>query len=548
MKQLLKENSKWKNVGWFFRILFMIFALTPGCLTTLSDGLDGLHVEMVFLTMGVGAVCWITKDESLRKNRWLHVLCAFFAFTTVMGTSYHEQGSWNYVFGNFAQFLLALVVMAGYYNLYESLIALGAYVSEHWEGVRRREIKGKIENFIFEAHPFWSTFAIAMLCALPYMISFFPGPIQADAFEQVWKYMGIIENSNKHPVVSTAIMGRCLAFGRVVLGSDNLGIFTYTLIQSLLQAVGISYLVCVMKKMKAPVWIRWFGLLFLTVFPLFPMWGFTMVKDAQYYISLLYFGVSFADILVDGTEKKKWWKQIVFLCASYGMILCRKEGRYLLVGALICLFFYHKKQWKLYLFTAVTGFMILFYIEQIYMPAHDIEEGRLAEGLSAPIQQTARYQRDHGAEVTEEERAILSELFDDYDQMGTPIIETTVGREQLSMEEFYMEIGFPPQLKGMREFLIGMIHFVTQFPLISLLYNAGFHGYLLLGYVVYLLGSKKGKRILLIVPTLLVFAVCILSPVNGELRYMLPVMIMLPLNLTWCAYQERESVAEKEEK
>ncbi|WP_337630549.1 hypothetical protein [Waltera sp.] len=175
MKQLLKENSKWKNVGWFFRILFMIFALTPGCLTTLSDGLDGLHVEMVFLTMGVGAVCWITKDESLRKNRWLHVLCAFFAVTTVMGTSYHEQGNWNYVFGNFAQFLLALVVMAGYYNLYESLIALGAYVSEHWEGVRRREIKGKIENFIFEAHPFWSTFAIAIAVCAALYDKFFPG-------------------------------------------------------------------------------------------------------------------------------------------------------------------------------------------------------------------------------------------------------------------------------------------------------------------------------------------------------------------------------------
>lgn len=55
MKQLLKENSKWKNVGWFFRILFMIFALTPGCLTTLSDGLDGLHVEMVFLIHGCGS-------------------------------------------------------------------------------------------------------------------------------------------------------------------------------------------------------------------------------------------------------------------------------------------------------------------------------------------------------------------------------------------------------------------------------------------------------------------------------------------------------------
>ena len=98
-----------------------------------------------------------------------------FAFTTVMGTSYHEQSSWNYVFGSFAQFLLALAVMAGYYNLYESLIALGSLCIGTLGRSARRETKGKIENFIFEAHPFWSTFAIAMLCALPYMISFFPG-------------------------------------------------------------------------------------------------------------------------------------------------------------------------------------------------------------------------------------------------------------------------------------------------------------------------------------------------------------------------------------
>lgn len=237
------------------------------------------------------------------KNRWLHVLCAFFAVTTVMGTSYHEQGSWNYVFGNFAQFLLALVVMAGYYNLYESLIALGAYVSEHWEGVRRREIKGKIENFIFEAHPFWSTFAIAMLCALPYMISF-----SRDRFRRMhlnrcgstWELLKTAINTRWYPQQSwedawlseewywdPTILEFYLYFDTVpIAGSWNL----------------ISRLRY--EKMKAPVWIRWFGLLFLTVFPLFPMWGFTMVKDAQYYISLLYFGVSFADILVDGTEKK----------------------------------------------------------------------------------------------------------------------------------------------------------------------------------------------------------------------------------------------------
>lgn len=603
MKLLIKENGKWKTAGWVLRILSMVFALTPGSLLTLSGGLDGLRAEIVFLTMGVGAACWISREESLRKNRWLHALCAFFAFSTVLGTSYHELGSWNYVFGSFPQLLLSLVVMAGYYNLYESLIILGVYVTKHREEVRRREVKGKIENLIFEEHPFRSTFIIAMLCALPYMICFFPGPIQADAFEQLWKYMGVIGNDMHHPVVSTAIMGRCLAFGRVVLGSDNLGIFIYTFMQSVLQAAGISYLICVMKKMKTPVWIRWFGLLFLTVFPLFPMWGFTMVKDAQYYICLLYFCLAVADILVSETKKRTYWRQILFVCAAYGMILSRKEGRYLLVGSLLCLFFYSRKQWKLYLFTVVTGFLILFYVEQIYVPAHDIGGARIAEGLSVPIQQTARYHRDHAAEVTEEEYAVLSELFEDYDQMGTlhyapeisdaaknqmigeptsdqlksymkvwfaqfckhpdtyfqaffnqtygyfyinrkeclgtPIVESTIGREQLSMDEFHMEVGFLPQLKGAREFLIGMIHFATQFPLIALLYNAGFHGYLLTGCVVYLLASGKGRRIFLIAPTLLVFAVCILSPVNGEVRYMLPVMISLPLNLAWCAYCEK---------
>lgn len=55
MKQLLKENSKWKNVGWFFRILFMIFALTPGCLTTLSDGIGRSACGNGFSDHGCGS-------------------------------------------------------------------------------------------------------------------------------------------------------------------------------------------------------------------------------------------------------------------------------------------------------------------------------------------------------------------------------------------------------------------------------------------------------------------------------------------------------------
>lgn len=612
MKQLVKENKIWRKAGWICKLLLMVYALTPGSLAARNGSLDGLHMGLAFLAMGLGVVLWITREELLRKNNWLRFMCGFLAFTTVLGASYHELGSWDYLFGSFAQFLLALAVMAGYYWLYNSLIVMVAYIAGHREEIRRREARGTLEQFLFEKHPFEAAFCFAMICALPYVICFYPGLIQADAFEQLWKYMGILENSNHHPVVSTAVMGKCLAIGRTVLGSDNLGIFLYTIMQSLLQWAGIAYLICILKKMKAPIWIRWFGLLFLTVLPLFPMWGFTMAKDTQYYLCLLYFGLSVADLLLEDTKKRKYCEQIVFCCASYGMILSRKEGRYVLAASLLCLLIYHRKQWKLYVFTAVTCFMILFAVEQVYLPAHNMTNGRIAEALSVPIQQTARYQRDHGAEVTPYEREVLSEIFEDYDNMGTqhygpevsdgakaqmisdptkeqlenylkvwfaqfckhpdtylqafinqtygyfytdrkeyfetPVVETLIGRERLPMEEFYMEVSFWPQLKGGRTFLIGLVHLTVQFPLISLLYNAGFHGYLLVGCIVYLLASKKRKRILLLTPTILVFLVCLFSPVNGYIRYMLPVMMMLPLNLAWCAYDGKESVTKKEEK
>ena len=45
-------------------------------------------------------------------------------------------------------------------------------------------------------------------------------------------------------------------------------------------------------------------------------------------------------------------------------------------------------------------------------------EGRIAEALSIPAQQTTRYAHEHRDEVTEEEYSVLSEFFDDYDALG----------------------------------------------------------------------------------------------------------------------------------
>ena len=47
-----------------------------------------------------------------------------------------------------------------------------------------------------------------------------------------------------------------------------------------------------------------------------------------------------------------------------------------------------------------------------------IEKGNIKEMFSAPMQMSARYIRDHGDEVTEEEREALELFFNDYDNVA----------------------------------------------------------------------------------------------------------------------------------
>ena len=56
--------------------------------------------------------------------------------------------------------------------------------------------------------------------------------------------------------------------------------------------------------------------------------------------------------------------------------------------------------------------LISFYgVNTVYAEKKGITEGEIGEALSIPIQQTARYLREHMAEVTPEERSILEEVF-----------------------------------------------------------------------------------------------------------------------------------------
>lgn len=71
-------------------------------------------------------------------------------------------------------------------------------------------------------------------------------------------------------------------------------------------------------------------------------------------------------------------------------------------------------------------------------------------------------------------------------------------------------------------------------PIFSMLFSAGFHTFILLGECAYLLAKKQKRAMLFLVPGLTILLLRMFSPVNAYVRYMLPIMAMLPVTAAWC--------------
>ena len=52
---------------------------------------------------------------------------------------------------------------------------------------------------------------------------------------------------------------------------------------------------------------------------------------------------------------------------------------------------------------------------------------------------------------------------------------------------------------------------------------------------------------LILVPSILTVLVCLVSPVDAYIRYMLPVMAAMPVNIAWCYYAVAKAKAGEKE-
>lgn len=292
-------------------------------------------------------------------------------------------------------------------------------------------------------------------------------------------------------------------------------------------------------------------------------------------------------------------KFVVLFLVEMLVCLTRNNGIYMMVaGDALLLFFLNRDVWKCcFGIVALTlGVGIGYWaVEGPIADAAGVveEDGAVKEVISVPMQQTARYLVEYPDDVTEEEAEAIDgilrydKIAEHYDPLDADRVKDYF-RTDLTDEdlETYFEDAWLPmfqqhplvyvqafingafgyfypfscssELNGFTFYIKGNsqeevfdlnyvfpaeVRLVTKrytnawesLPGLSQLVNPGTYTWILLIMGGYLCYEKRFRKLLALAVPFLNVCVCMVSPVNGYLRYALPLIACTPALVYWCA-------------
>lgn len=292
------------------------------------------------------------------------------------------------------------------------------------------------------------------------------------------------------------------------------------------------------------------------------------------------------------------WKTLALLLVSLLLVcLQRKNGIYvsiLIVIALLVLC----KEFRASLTLVGTCMLCLVLVGQnVVAPSLGFTKGSVREALSLPFQQTARmvseYPDDIPADCAEAIDGVLpidkiGELYTPYisdpvkssfrtdsdnealtryivswAKMATvhpdsyiqaffsqtyaywsPFVTTTNHADKFLFTSSHPEANQQPNVGNLEfshlfgedigETLRKWCYKLSYIPLFGVVFQTGFYVWAYLLFFAYALKKRKRTAIALCVPFIAVVGICALSPVNGCMRYLMPLMATLPLLISCC--------------
>lgn len=534
-------------------------------------------------------------NGGLPKSKAFLSLSVIFAVIMVWGMSIRLYDSLAFIFSDIFQFLFSAVLTVGYAVFFYALfaLALGAFERRAERPLEPRvPSNNRPASILLDKHPIIVPFCFLIICWLPYWIVHFPGTMAYDLTWALGGYFGTGGWTDHHPVLSTMIYGTLVRLGRALSEGEHLAAFFCALFQHLLFAGVIVYGMCSMKQWGISQGIRLAALCFFAFCPIVAYWPQAVMKDCAFAAFLLCFAIAVLNLIRKINTNEPFLPEIIIGILS-GMLTClmRHNGLYIIIVSIPALLLIRSSRKTKTIIVAaslvaVFGTML---VSNFLCNLVDAKKGSVVEALSVPLQQTARYVRDHGDEVTDEERSAIDAILH-YDQLAgsymsersdaVRVLFKEEGRDKLSayfaawfkmffkhpvtyiealLGDSYTYFTPDGNLPISREYIFNKndnvggwsnftfvnpdntvrtmfengIHVIRQLPGIGLLCCLGTYSWIL--FILIAVAAYKRKLYLAIgcMPSIMNLLCCIASPVNGLLRYFLPNVLIIPFLIGW---------------
>jgi hypothetical protein len=382
-----------------------------------------------------------------------------------------------------------------------------------------------------------------------------------------------------------------------LLVSYTFGLFLNLVVQLALLLSAFSYGFYLMKQWKTPYRFRYLALAIICIVQFFPMEATVVEKDVPYTACVIFFVLMLYEMIRTNFDYLKTCtvrKTAGLILSAMGVACNRNEGFYLVLGAALGMGLYaFRKLWKAdrsqctrILVTLFMPVLIFIIYQKMLLPACRVEDNGPKEALSIPFQQTARYVRDYGYELSDEDEEILSRVLDSenlaelYDPISSDPVKYTYHAEttqdlvdyfglwfrqllkhpgnavqatmnnaygwfyregyvqnymmtsQIEGQEIRWEIVQPAKLAGVRQVMERVAKLLSRVPIVNWFENAGFVSWMTILLAVFWICSGNAKYLLGIAPLLVALLVCIAAPTfNYQMRYIMPVMFCVPYYL-----------------
>lgn len=428
----------------------------------------------------------------------------------------------------------------------------------------------------------------------------YPGTMSYDNYNQLAYYFNYQTFTTAQPIFHTWLFGSFVRLG-LLFGSENLGLFLFILFQSLIMSLVLAHSLSLMKKFKTPDWLFYITLGIYCIAPYYSGYASFPVKDYLYtafFVLLILLLIEWSyniSMLYQGKARCICW-----IAASTLLILCRNNGVYIYLPLIFMMSIIllrqsttlkdRKKLLSITLISFILPLILSSVITNTISMAYNVEKDSPKEMFSLPFQQTARYIRDYGHEVTEEEQLIISEVLDYenlpslYNEMTSDPVKTTYHASDMSELLAYFKVWFrqflkhpicyieatwnqnyyvfapnidnivynkdcrigheimydcglledinfqvPPFMHGICTIMVSFYSFLTKLPIIGLLNNVAFYIILMFTIIFFMLKDKCKAGYVVLLPLLLAFVFIILSPqIQNQPRYAFPIIYSMP--------------------